>query len=249
MEAMNLSFCWQEFSKEFAKAAEAKGFCPQILADFAAGPLLVWERPGPGPRVYLSAGIHGDEPAGSLALLALLHGGFFSEQFHWLLCPALNPDGLAAARRENAQGMDLNRDYWSRSTAEVVAHAGWLMSQPSPDLCISLHEDWETSGFYFYEINLGPDVPSRAAEILSAVHPWFPAEASLEIDGHACRVPGWIYHEAEPDLPEGWPEAIYLAKLGCPLSFTFETPSCAGLGTRVAAHCAAIRAACGILSR
>jgi len=31
---------------------------------------------------------------------------------------------------------------------------------------------------------------------------------------------------------------------GCPLSFTFETPSHAALPARVAAQCAAVRAAC-----
>ncbi len=247
MEWLFTEFLWGEYCTEFALAAEIRGFSREILADFTMGPLLAWERPGPGPRVYLSAGIHGDEPAGPLALLELMRNEFFSEEVHWLLCPALNPDGLAAASRENAQGIDLNRDYWSLTTAEVATHARWLTSQPAPDLCISLHEDWETSGFYFYEINLGEDDPERAAEILSAVHPWLPAEACAEIDGHACRSPGWIYHEAEPDLPEGWPEAIYLAKMGCPLSFTFETPSCAKLETRVAAHCAAIRAVCGNL--
>src|SRR5690606_35587474 len=100
-------------------------------------------------------------------------------------------------------------------------------------LFISLHEDWETSGFYFYEINLGEDRPERAQRILDAVSMWFPAEAGPVIDGHDIREAGWIYHAAEPDLPEGWPEAIYLAKLGCPISFTFETPSHAMLHERV----------------
>ena len=41
----------------------------------------------------------------------------------------------------------------------------------------------------------------------------------------------------------GWPEAIFLAKHGCPLSFTFETPSQAPLARRIAALGAAVRAA------
>lgn len=114
-----------------------------------------------------------------------------------------------------------------------------------PDLFLSLHEDWETSGFYFYEINLTKDKPERARAILDAVAPWFPAEAGAEIDGHEPRCPGWIYHAAKADIPEGWPEAIYLADLGYPPSFTLETPSKADLAARVEAHCAAVRAACG----
>ncbi|MES2660423.1 MAG: M14 family metallocarboxypeptidase [Verrucomicrobiota bacterium] len=236
---------WQEYQAAFRMAAEANGFSANLLADFDAGPLIAWERPADGPCVYLSAGIHGDEPAGPLALLELLREGFFKPPFDWVLCPALNPTGLVVGSRENASGIDLNRDYWTRHTVEVVAHAAWLDRLRTPDLFISLHEDWETTGFYFYEINLGEDRPDRAHHILDAVLPWFPPEPGPLIDGHDSREPGWIYHAAEPDLPEGWPEAIYLAKKGCPISFTFETPSHAELHQRVAAHVAAVKAACG----
>ncbi len=243
LSVMSADFQWPEFSNTFALEAEAAGFLPQLLAELEDGSLMAWERPADGPRVYLSAGIHGDEPAGPLALLDLLRSGFFGSRFHWMICPALNPSGLAARCRENAQQVDLNRDYCIRSTAEVAAHSGWLAARSAPDLFISLHEDWESTGFYFYEINLGEDDPERARKIIAATGPWFLPEPGPEIDGHESREPGWIYHAAEPDLPEGWPEAIYLAKQGCPLSFTFETPSHAALESRVAAHVAAVKAA------
>ncbi len=244
----NETFDLPVFLSAFRVAAEMAGFLPVILLELDAGPLLAWEKPGNGPKVYLSSGMHGDEPAGPLALLDLMRSGFFTPDIHWSLCPALNPSGLAAGTRENADAMDLNRDYWLRSTREIRAHAAWLDTLSLPDLFISLHEDWETAGFYFYEINLRDDQPERARLILEAAAPWFEAEAGPEIDGHEVRADGWIYHAAEPDLPEGWPEAIYLAKSGCPVSFTFETPSHAPLHYRVAAHAAAVRAACGTLS-
>jgi hypothetical protein len=130
-----------------------------------------------------------------------------------------------------------------RQSAEVHAHAAWLEARSAPDLFLSLHEDWETSGFYFYEINLGPDRPAVARAVLAAVVPWFPPEPQQTIDGHLVREPGWIYHAAEADLPEMWPEAIFLAKHGCRRSYTFETPSRAALAARIAAHAAAVRAA------
>jgi hypothetical protein len=241
--AMEHVFHWPDFLPAFAKAAEKAGFSAEQLADTSAGPLMAWERHAAGPRVYLSAGIHGDEPAGPLALLELMSSGFFSPEIHWSLCPALNPTGLAAAARDNAEGFDLNRDYRLRNTLEVAAHADWLSRREVPRIFLSLHEDWEASGFYLYEINLGEDAPHRTRGILDSVKPWFPLEAGPDIDGHLPREAGWIFHAAEADVPEGWPEAIHLAKLGCPLSFTFETPSHAGLATRVAAHCAAVRAA------
>jgi hypothetical protein len=168
--------------------------------------------------------------------------GAFDAGRRWAICPALNPTGLSAGTRGNAEGIDLNRDYLRFRSVEAKAHARWLLSRPPPGLFLSLHEDWETSGFYFYEINLGTDRPERARAVLSAVGPWFPPEPNPVVDDHQVREPGWIYHAAEADLPNHWPEAIFLAKNGCPLSFTFETPSRAALERRVAAHVAAVRA-------
>lgn len=241
---MTLMFDWQEFLPAFERAAESAGFVSEIIAETECGPLVAWLRPGAGRRIYLSAGIHGDEPAGPLALLDLMRSGDFSQENDWVICPALNPTGLAAGTRENADRIDLNRDYRSMRSHEVSAHVAWLSAQDVPSLFLSLHEDWETTGFYFYEINPGEDEPQVARGILDAVKPWFLAESGPEIDGHATRDAGWIFHQAEADEPDGWPEAIYLAKLGCPRSFTFETPSHAELVLRVAAQCAAIKAVC-----
>ncbi len=239
---MSHGWSWNDFLEAFSVAAGTRGFSAHPLATLEAGQLTAWERPGDGPRVYLSAGIHGDEPAGPLALLRLLTEDFFGYGKHWLICPALNPDGLASASRENAAGGDLNRDYWNRRHAETAAHVDWLTARPAPDLFVSLHEDWETEGFYLYEINLLEDHPRNARTVIDAVRPWFPPECGPVIDGHVAREPGWIFHAAEADVPEGWPEAIFLARHGCPLSFTFETPSQAPLENRVAAHAAAVRA-------
>lgn len=239
---MSLAFNPDRFFADFAVAAAACGFAPQTLASTPAGPLVAWRRPGPGPRVYLSAGIHGDEPAGPFALLELAGADAFGDGCDWTICPALNPTGLAAGSRSNAGGIDLNRDYLRRRSVEVQAHAAWLEAQSAPDLFLSLHEDWETSGFYFYEINLGPDRPAVARAVLAAVAPWFPPEPQQSIDDHLVREPGWIYHAAEADLPDMWPEAIFLAKRGCLRSYTFETPSRAAPSARVAAHAAAVRA-------
>jgi len=238
---MNELFKWPSYLDDFAETALHQGFRDEVLLDTEDGPIVVWERKGEGPLVYASAGIHGDEPAGPLALLEMMRTGSFSSKFHWLICPALNPEGLAMGRRENRAGMDLNRDYLKKVTLEVDAHTRWFERNRLPDVFVSLHEDWETHGFYFYEINLNGDRPQRAAEILKAVSDCFPPEAGPDIDGHVVRAPGWIYHGAEADLPNEWPEAIYLAKGGCPLSFTFETPSQADLNQRVAAHVSAFQ--------
>lgn len=237
------SFDPAAFSRDFLREAQARDFRVETLMETAAGPLLAFSSPGDGEPAYLSAGIHGDEPAGPLAVLELLRAGFFDYGPAWTFCPALNPTGLVLGTRDTENGVDLNRDYLRRRTEEVRAHAAWLEARPLPQRFLSLHEDWESSGFYFYEINLGLDCPARAASILDAVRPWFPPEPEQRIDDHLVRTPGWIYHCADADFPKHWPEAIFLAKLGCPLSFTFETPSSGSLDARVAAHVAAVQAA------
>ena len=241
-------FDWPSFLPGFSEAARGNGFRETTLLETEDGPLTAWEKDGKGPTVYLSAGIHGDEPAGPLAVLRLMQGGFFSDGHRWMICPALNPGGLALGTRENRNGVDLNRDYRIQGTPEVAAHATWLSGKDVPDVFVSLHEDWESDGFYFYEINLGEDNPARATALFSAVSKYFPPEPGPEIDGHAVRELGWIYHRAEADLPDSWPEAIFLAKRGCPLSFTFETPSKAPLEARIAAHMSALKELLGGIS-
>lgn len=235
-------FDWPSFLPEFSSVAGTYGFTPHTLLETDDGAVMAWERGSGEMPIYLSAGIHGDEPAGPLAALELVKMAAFPEDCHCIICPALNPGGLALGTRTNRLGADLNRDFLLRSNPETAAHARWMENRPVPGLFVSFHEDWETDGFYLYEINLGEDDSRRASAVLSAVAPHFHAEPGPDIDGHIAREPGWIFHRAEADLPDEWPEAIWLAKRGCPLSFTFETPSKADLRARVAAHVAGFRA-------
>lgn len=236
----HLTIDWDATDAEITALAREKGFHSAAPAN---APFRAWHRPGGGRRIYLSAGIHGDEPAGPLAVMEILRATWFAKSdADWTICPALNPHGLRAGIRENAGGIDLNRDYQRRRSEEVAAHAAWMLERHPPELFLSLHEDWETTGFYFYEINLGTDHPTRAEAILAAASKILPIETTPVIDGHDVRSPGWIHHAAEADLPDEWPEAIFLAKNGCPLSFTFETPSQAALDKRIATHVAAVRA-------
>lgn len=193
------------------------------------------------PHIYLSTGMHGDEPAGPNALIALLENDLLERDLSFSICPCLNPTGLALQTRENAPefgGLDMNRDYVLMQTKEVQGHAQWLESlKPNfPELFISLHEDWESGGYYFYEINCSEDQPDRYRYIKNRLKEVMLMEAEEIIDDHQVREQGWIYHECKADIPDGWPEAIYVAEHGCPLSFTFESPSALAMNHRVAAH-------------
>src|ERR1700730_1806318 len=67
--------------------------------------LLVAETGDPNaPSVALSAGVHGDEPAGAWALLSIVRDGLLDPRFSYRMWPCLNPSGYQAGTRHNAEG-------------------------------------------------------------------------------------------------------------------------------------------------
>ena len=233
-----------EFARSFAESANAKGFRAEPLIEIAGVPLVAYTKRTAGrrPRIYLSSGIHGDEPAAPLALLTMLEQGVFDDRATWFLCPMLNPIGFVRATREDENGRDLNRDYREAESAEIRAHVRWLLRQPRFDLTFCLHEDWEAQGFYLYELN--PDRrPSLADAIIAGARLHGPIETASVIDGRESSAPGIIRPESDPLLREQWPEAIYLLQHHCRLGYTLETPSGTPLDQRIATHTAAVGAA------
>lgn len=182
-------------------------------------------------RLYISTGIHGDEPAGPLAALRLLREAQWPANADVLLCPCLNPTGFVSNKRENADGTDLNRDYLHLQSPEVRAHVAWLEQQPAFDVALCLHEDWESHGFYVYELN--PDrKPSFAEAIVSAVAKVCPIDPSGIIEGREAKA-GIIRPNLDPHSRPQWPEAFWLLTHKTRLSYTLEAPSDFPLQTRV----------------
>ena len=236
----------------FEAAARVAGFRVEGFGALAGTPLFALTRrppgPRPRPRIYLSAGIHGDEPAPPLALLALLEAGVFDDRAVWFLCPLLNPAGFLRATRENSDGLDLNRDYQDLRSAEIRAHAGWLARQPNFDLALCVHEDWESTGFYLYELN-PTQRPTLADAMIAAAAHVCPIETAPVIDGRPIDAPGIIRPVSDPLMRENWPEAIYLGAHHTTLSYTLESPSALPLAQRIATLRAAIEAAITQLTR
>ncbi len=227
---------------QFGRAGARAGFREETFGEVDGLPLIALTRRtrGPKPRIYLSAGIHGDEPAPPLALLSLIEQGIFDTRAVWFLCPMLNPVGLARGTRENASGVDLNRDYRHHASAENRAHVQWLSRQPNFDLAVCVHEDWESVGFYLYELN--PDArPSLADPMTVAVSPICPIDPSPVIEGREAQG-GVIRPLLDPFEREKWPESIYLQVHHTRLSYTIETPSALALEVRVRALVAALTA-------
>jgi hypothetical protein len=153
----------------------------------------------------------------------------------------LNPTGFALNRRENDQGIDLNRQYRSPAAAEVVAHTRWLQRQPEFDCSLCLHEDWEARGFYVYELN-ADDRPALAESIVKRVADVCPIDPSDTIEGRRAR-DGIIRPEIDPRTRPDWPEAFFLVTHKTRLSCTLEAPSDFPLSVRVLALVTGVNAA------
>jgi murein peptide amidase A len=226
---------------EVEKAAADHGWTTEAFLKANSLKLLDLTRSAPHAtkRIYISTGIHGDEPAGPLAMLQLLQENRWPAHADLWLCPCLNPTGFPLNTRENAQGIDLNRQYREPKAPETRAHIAWLERQPKFDITLCLHEDWEAHGFYVYEVN--PDGrPSLAEPMISRVAEVCPIETSLLIEGRAASN-GIIRPNLDPRSRPDWPEAFYLITNKSRLSYTMEAPSDFQLVTRVAALVAAVR--------
>jgi hypothetical protein len=233
-----------EFNSRFEASARKAGFRPEPYGSINGYPLSAYTKRTAGqyPRVYLSAGIHGDEPAPPYALLRLLESGVFDQRCTWFICPLINPVGFVQGTRENHSKVDLNRDYKGPLSTEVRDHIAWLKRQPNFDLIVCVHEDWESKGFYLYELN-PENRPTLTQAMLDGARQHCPIDPATVIDGREIAEPGIIRPVSDPMLRETWPEAIYLRHFHGALVYTIETPSALPLEQRITTHCAVLQAA------
>ncbi len=195
-------------------------------------------------RIYISAGIHGDEPASPMAALKLLQENHWPENVELWLCPCLNPIGFTLNTRANMSGIDLNRGYLNPVVDEITAHISWLERQPQFDVTVLLHEDWESQGFYLYEQN--PDArPSYAEKMIEAVEIVCPIDRSETIEGRPAKG-GILRPNIDPRSRPDWPEAFYLITHKTRQSYTVEAPSDFPMQTRVNALVAAVSTVLGV---
>lgn len=231
----------QALLDELQKTALGTGWKRDSFTIPNGAELLAYRRIGRNAhrRLYLSTGIHGDEPAGPCAILQLLRENIWPDHVDIWLCPCLNLTGFPLNTRESAEGIDLNRDYRHLQTAEIRTHVSWLRQQPEFDLAVCLHEDWEANGFYIYEQN--PDQrPSLAEKIIRRASAVCPIESGETVDGWPISH-GIIRPNAHPNDRPQWAEALFLITNKTRLAYTLETPSDYLLETRVRAHVAAVR--------
>jgi protein MpaA len=237
--------------KRLREIARKNSLALGTLAQTAGDTLYsLTSRPGGRqPRVFLSAGIHGDEAGAVEALLCWLESRpAWLETFAFSILPAINPWGLVRNLRVNEDGIDLNRSYHLDSVPVVRAARRYITAGAPYDLAVLLHEDYDAQGLYLYELT--GRLPSWGEDILKAAAKVCPIETRSRIDGRRHRN-GVVQRKITPAFfrKMGLPEAGYLFFNHCPRVFTIETPSEFGLDVRVRAHGAALEAALRQLAR
>lgn len=195
--------------------------------------------------LYASAGIHGDEAAGTEGLAEWAESATdFLRTCPVLLFPCLNPWGLVNNSRMDASGRDLNRRYHNRSVSQIAAQCRLLRGQRFA-LAMSLHEDYDAQGVYLYEV-IGK-YPPIGDQLLAAAARHIPRETRSSIDGSRCRqglVRRKITHASMP----GHPEAFLLHFQHAERTITLETPSEFSIDRRTLAQVAAMDAAANLVA-
>jgi hypothetical protein len=188
-------------------------------------------------HIGIFGAIHGDEPAGALAIAQLLRDlvaePSLAEDYQIHAYPVCNPTGFEDNTRFSRNGRDLNREFWKNSNEpEVRIIENELRAQHFHGL-IQLHADDTSDGVYGFvrgatlTENLLRPALREAGKIL-------PRNNNALIDGFAAR-DGMIYDIYEGVL--GAPEGVEPV----PFEIILETPHLAALELQVSALDAAMR--------
>lgn len=204
------------------------------------------------PCVSLSAGVHGDEPAGPWALLSLAEGGLLDPRFSYRIWTCTNPGGFTAGTRENPDGDDVNRSFGAGGKTPEAKAVIRANRDRRFVLSLDLHEDPEAAGFYCYE---PPQALALAPAILQALDDCGLPVATLTADFDLGYPPGAPFAQLSRGLVvadvaleqrtlAGLPYSLFIARKAARHAMTLEAPGTRALANRIAtlrvAVCAAI---------
>jgi hypothetical protein len=199
-------------------------------------PLLRFDFTGPRAahdtiKVGIFAGIHGDEPAGTLAAARLLQQLLLNPRlaagYALMVYPAINRQGLAAGTRGDARGIDLNREFWRGSEHPVVRTLETELRREKFHGIIALHADDTCEGLYGYAHGrLLNEELLRPALRASERH--LPLDRRPLIDGFAADA--GVIHFCFPGVL-----AAPADQAPAPFDIIFETPARAPLDLQAAA--------------
>ncbi len=229
---MNAPRTGWEVSGEWSTLAEEATFLDQVASETDANVGVagysvlgnpIWSATIGNPNgqtLSLGGGVHGIELSGREAALVLLRDMAYTptpEQSDWLqdyqllIIPNINADGIHAGARNNARGLNLNRDYFQLTQPEIRAVIS-TVRRFEPRIHIDLHE--MASSTRHFEPR-GGDLPG-AESTLDSLAVDLQDDTIQHISGlgwNAKRYPGLAYAGAARTL-EGMHILSMLVELG-----------------------------------
>jgi len=187
--------------------------------------------------IALTAGVHGDEPAGPRALLALLENGELDPHYAYRVWPCTNPSGYANGTRENVEGNDVNRSFGKGGQTPEARAIVTANRDRKFALSIDLHEDCDAGGFYCYEYgecDLGRSVVDAVAAA-----------------GYPVLDDGIVRPLATDEIEAigGLSYTLSVIRHAARRALTFESPVGLPLEQRVMIHRIAVKAAIAALAK
>ena len=196
-------------------------------------------------RVLLTAGIHGNEPAGSEALLRLSrqlaretwrYGGASID-----IVPVVNPWGWVHNTRHNGAGLDINRDFASDRTQEARLLKDFITANGPYDIVLDLHESTKP-GYFMYRYGHTEDLLVETyrkliMEMNVPVERTF-REALFKAKDGIISVPGWSLHLVRVARRLAFDHYVRLEVTK--QAYTLETPLRDRFDTRMRVHYEAV---------
>jgi murein peptide amidase A len=190
------------------------------------------------PVVFLSGGMHGEEPAGVEGVLQWLERHDWARwRVNWFVLPCINPYGWERNQRTNAQRRDINRQFRHSSAAPEAELIKGLVKNKEFLFSMEFHEDVDAAGYYLYELRREP--PFVGEKILRGVGKVIHINPDRIIDGRAATGRGLIRRQPDAaalNLRQRWPMAYHLFLNCTGHVLGSETPVTVPLEQRARAH-------------
>jgi predicted deacylase len=224
-----------------ALAAGSDFFVPRHLTTASSADRdlksYVFEGPcGGGDPIPLGffAGIHGDEPAGTVALMRLaeiiVRNPRLAEGYHLHFYPVCNPGGFNCRSRFSVSGQDLNREFWRGSVEPEVQILESEIQRHAFQGLISFHSDDTSTGLYGF-VRGRVLARSLLEPAMAEAEKFLPRNLNAVIDGFAADK--GIITECYDGILTSPPKLA-----NTPFEVIFETPHHAALEKQVDAFVA-----------